>query len=193
MPEGSFYVAQKGRSILEKGGLSFITKAYAVNNKPQGMVKLLPSRIALFDKYGGSIPSGWVRWMLKQFHYPFTLVYPQDLDKGNLNAKYDVILFINEAMPPLGKKTVNAKKSIQPVAQSIPEEFRGWLGSITLEKSIPQIKIFLEKGGQVVTVGSSANLADHLELPIENALQEVNLMEKKETLKVRSIIFRVVF
>ena len=45
-------------------------------------------RIGLWDQYGGSMESGWTRWILEQFEFPFTRVFPPDLDAGNLNAKY---------------------------------------------------------------------------------------------------------
>ena len=38
--------------------------AYAVAAKPTGEAyKLKPIRIGLVDTYGGSMPSGWTRWM----------------------------------------------------------------------------------------------------------------------------------
>ena len=55
------------------------------DGKPAGeMFKLKQPRIALWDRYGGSMPSGWTRWILEQFEFPFTVVYPQTLDAGNL-------------------------------------------------------------------------------------------------------------
>ena len=56
--------------------------------------------------------------------------------------------------------------------QNVPEEYRGWLGRITEEKTIPQIKQFVESGGAVVTVGSSTSMAGLLGVPLANALTE---------------------
>ena len=39
------------------------------------------------DQYGGSMPSGWTRWLLEQFEFPFEVVYPQALDAGNLSSR----------------------------------------------------------------------------------------------------------
>ena len=55
--------------------------------------KLRKLRIALSDRYGGSMPSGWTRFLLEQFEFPFEVVYPPTLDAGNLIGKYDVIIF----------------------------------------------------------------------------------------------------
>jgi hypothetical protein len=55
-------------------------------------------------------------------------------------------------------------------ADSVPEAYKTMTGRITPEKSIPQLKTFLEAGGTIVTVGTSANLAYQLKLPVHNAL-----------------------
>src|ERR1022692_283442 len=41
---------------------------------------------------------------------------------------------------------------------------------ITEEKTIPQIKQFVESGGTVVTVGSSTSMAELLGVPVSNSL-----------------------
>ncbi len=47
----------------------------AVATKPAGeILKLKPARIALYDQYGGLAPSGWTRWLLEQFEFPFEVV-----------------------------------------------------------------------------------------------------------------------
>ncbi|PST85048.1 peptidase [Pedobacter yulinensis] len=138
---------------------------------------LKPARIALWDTYGGSMASGWVRWLMEQFHYPATVIYPQDIDAGNLNAKFDVIVFVGGAIPPVQQP---ASRQPGPDPNDIPEAFRHMLGRITAEKSIPQLKRFLEEGGTVVTIGSSTNLAYHLGLPVKSAVNEVvNGRERK--------------
>src|SRR5690606_8974530 len=55
---------------------------------------------------------------------------------------------------------------------NLPEEFRHMWGRMSVENSIPALKEFLEKGGKIITIGSSANLAYHLNLPVTNALTE---------------------
>jgi len=59
-------------------------------------------RVALWDRYGGSMESGWTRWVLEQFAFDFDVVYAPDLDLGDLNAKYDCIIFPDGAIPGAG-------------------------------------------------------------------------------------------
>src|SRR5262249_27524406 len=57
-------------------------------------------------------------------------------------------------------------------ADDLPAELKSMTGRVTVEKTIPQIKAFLEAGGRVVAIGSSTTLARHLGLPVENQLVE---------------------
>lgn len=146
-------------------------KVGSTSKVPKGGIKVAPARIALWDTYGGSIPSGWVRWMMEQYHYPYHLVYPQEIDKGDLKSKYDVIVFVGGAIPdPNGRGGAFGGRG--GANDNLPEEFKTWTGRISADKSIPQIKAFLEAGGNVVTIGSSANLAYQLKLPVSNAFVE---------------------
>jgi hypothetical protein len=52
------------------------------------MLRLKPVRIGLWDQYGGSMASGWARWLLEKFEFPFEVVFPPDLDPGNSLLAY---------------------------------------------------------------------------------------------------------
>lgn len=122
------------------------------------------------------MPSGWTRWLLEQFELPFEVVYPQDLDGGDLSSKYDVLVFVTGAIPapPGGAEdefaALRRRFGGSPNPENVPEEFRGWLGNVSDETTIPQLKQFLENGGTMVTIGSSTNMAYHAGVPIENYL-----------------------
>lgn len=59
-----------------------------------------------------------------------------------------------------------------PDPQSIPAEFRERLGSVTVARTIPQLRQFLEAGGTILTIGSSTSLGYNTGLPIASALME---------------------
>jgi hypothetical protein len=119
------------------------------------------------------MPSGWTRWILEQYEFPFQVVYPQTLDAGNLNAKFDVLVFVDGGIPDADPPGAGqAGGGAQPAADSVPAEFRGWLGRVTVAKTVPELKKFVENGGTVLTIGSSTVFGDHVGLPIRNALVE---------------------
>jgi len=147
-----------------------------------------PPRIGLWDRYGGSMPSGWTRWVLERFEFPFQVVLPPELDRGNLREKFDVLLFVDGAIPAYTRgsgsttntaSTTSASTGDAPAdtsgdvrEESLPSEYRGQRGSVTVAKTIPQLRKFLEDGGTILTIGSSTSLARHLDLPIANHLTE---------------------
>ncbi|HET6956315.1 MAG TPA: M14 metallopeptidase family protein [Vicinamibacterales bacterium] len=173
-PVGTMFIPAKATTlpILQKAasdkGLTFD----AVAARPAGdALKLKPMRIGLWDQYGGSMPSGWTRWLFEQYEFPFEVVFPGTLDAGNLNAKYDVLIFVDGGIP---ERDGGGRGGFggQPSADSIPAEFRDRLGRVTVSKTVPELKKFAENGGTVLTIGGSTSLGHHLGLPIRDALVE---------------------
>jgi len=164
------------QKILETATKQLGINAFATAKKPTGdAIQLHPERIALYDQYGGLMPSGWIRWLLEQFEFPFTVVYPQTLDAGELKQKYDDILFSDGAITAPGRDSLagSTLASHQPKPETIPEEFRPWLGAITPEKTIPQLQKFVEDGGTLLAIGSSTSIYQYFHLPLQNAATEV--------------------
>src|SRR5438067_12860960 len=124
-------------------------------------MKLKPVRIGLWDQYGGSMPSGWTRWLFEQYEFPFEVVYPHTFDAGNLNAKFDVLVFVDGAIPLRDPPSAQGGGFGQPAADSIPAEFRPWLGRVTVAKTVPELKKFVEHGGPNLMSGSSTSLGLH--------------------------------
>jgi hypothetical protein len=179
LANGNFYIPQsaKSKGVVEKATKELGIQIDAVSKKPAGATeKVAPLKVALWDTYGGSMPSGWVRWMLEQYHFPFNLIFAKEIDNGDLRSKYDVIVFVTRAISaPTARDSAMAAMFAGrgPKEEEVPEEFRSTMGSITAAKSIPQLKKFMEAGGKIVTIGSSTGLAYHLGLPVRNAITEV--------------------
>ena len=113
--------------------------------------------------------SGWIRWLLEcQFPFPsFEVVYPQTLDAGNLRSKYDVIIL------PSGMFSARPSSGPERNYDNVPAEFRNRTGSISLEKTAPQLRKFVEEGGTVLAMGTSTEFGRYLGLPFTSALSEM--------------------
>ena len=166
---GTMYIPAKANTaeklalIASEIGLIFEATAMA----PDSDALLLRSvRIGLWDRYGGSMPSGWTRFMLEKFEFPYEVVYPKALDQENLSERFDVLIFVDGGIP--------SKDSDQDtrVPVLLPTEYEDSLGTVTVSKTVPRIKRFLEDGGTVLVIGGSTTLAEHLDLPISDALVE---------------------
>jgi hypothetical protein len=132
------------------------------------------------------MPSGWTRWILEQFEFPFTRVFVQRLDAGNLNAAFDSLIFVDGAIPapaaggdrPGGRGRGGGGRGggrggppLDP--DTVPAEYRPHLGQVTAEQTIPRLRQFVEAGGTLIAIGSSAeNIVRHFKLPLADHLAD---------------------
>jgi hypothetical protein len=157
------------RAALERIAGPLGLDVLAAASRPAGShLKLRVPRVALWDRYGGSMPSGWTRWILEQRGIAFDVVYAPQLDAGNLRDKYDAIVLVDGAIPNAGGQA--GAEDAGRRAESVPAEFRHMVGATTVARTVPELKRFLEAGGTVVTIGSSTSLARHLGLPVGDKL-----------------------
>ena len=187
------------RPILDKAAKELGTPVHALAKAPPGdAMKLKPVRIGLYDSYGGSMPSGWTRWLFEQYEMPFQVVYPAMLDAGDLKSKFDVIVFVagtlgsgrggrgggapagGDAPPAAAAGGAGAAAAGRGGRGSrggnagVPEEYRATQGRVSQETTIPALKKFVELGGTLVTIGSSTtNAAADFGLPVKSYLTEM--------------------
>jgi hypothetical protein len=175
LPDGRFHVASRGntRTLLQQlatqTGVSFEGVRVRVSGDAR---RLRQPRVALWDTYGGSMPSGWVRWLLERYEFPFEVVYPPQLDTGALRARYDVMIFVDGAIPERDGGGGGGFGGGSLDTATVPAEWRARMGRATVAKTVPQLRRFLEEGGTILTIGGSTSLAKHLGLPITSALVE---------------------
>jgi hypothetical protein len=192
---GTFYVPSSAVStpIVQKGAQELGVNVETAGGYPAGLasgtVKLAPKRIALWDTPNGSMPSGWTRFLLERFEYPFTVVCGAGFDDTNLRAKYDVIVMPSgaafrpgggggrggggggggggDAEPQAGR---GATPSSDPDLRNLCQVTAGTGSGASAEANV---KKFVEAGGVVIAAGSAArSIADVLALPVTDYLIE---------------------
>jgi hypothetical protein len=149
-PAGMFYIPRKAGTVenLKKVASSLGTRFRGTTVQPKDeAVALRPVRIGLWDRFGGSMPSGWTRWLLERFEYSFKVVMTDELDQGDLRERFDVLIFVDDAIG-----------------------LKGGGGRGIGQDNVPLLKKFLEKGGTVLAIGGSTALGKMLGLPIANHL-----------------------
>ena len=186
---GTFFIPRTSTTLplLEKTAAELGTPFRGSPTAPgPEAVALKTTRIALWDRQGGSIPSGWTRWLLEQFEFPFRVVHAQDLDRGNLRENYDVLILVDGAYGARGNpegggagdRPEEAGAGGAPGANDRPGNGpdRAQRGGNTAAAaaSLPQLKKFLEDGGTILTIGSSTRLGRELGLPVTNHLADVD-------------------
>jgi hypothetical protein len=162
---GWIYIAARPttRAILDKAAADLgLTFAGVTTPPAPDALRLQPVRVGLWDRYGGSSSSGWIRWLLERYEFPHERVYAQTLDAGNLARRFDVIVLPDEAMP--------ARSDGAPPVNQVPLEYRSTLGTMSWERTLPQLRKFVEDGGTLITIGDATAMAERLSLGVTNAL-----------------------
>jgi hypothetical protein len=127
-----------------------------------GGMRLRPVRVALWDRYGGASTSGWIRWILERFEFPFELAYAQALDADDLARRYDVVILSDEAVPQ--------RRSPSPI--EVPAEYRHTVGAISWERTVPRLREFVQRGGSVIAIGDATIIGESLGAAVTDALVE---------------------
>jgi hypothetical protein len=192
-PAGTFYIPRRASTLalLETIAGELGTPFQGTSTPPlHGLVALRTPRIGLWDRYGGSMPSGWTRWILEQFEFPFRVVYAPELDKGNLREAFDVLILVDGAYGArggadpsrsgTGDQTDESRADTateRPAGENDP--YRNQRGNLTASTTVPQLKRFLEGGGTVLAIGSSTRLGRELGLPVSDHLAEVDEQDRE--------------
>jgi hypothetical protein len=185
---GTIYVPARPAvvPVLEKAAREVGLTIESVDAAPRGEAfKLKPLRIGLWDTYGGSMASGWIRWLFEQFEFPYELVFAPALDEGNLNSRFDVLVFVGGSIPRLASADQGEMsfRDFQPPApENVPAEYKNRIGRITADRTIPKIRQFVEEGGTVLALDTATALAYHFGLPVANALLEKTAEGKEKAL-----------
>ncbi len=97
----SMYIAARSstRPMLERAAAELGLTFTGVSQPPAAeALQLRPVRIALADNTGGSVPSGWIRWILERYEFAFDVLTPGMLEDGDLR-RYDVLIFPDDVVP----------------------------------------------------------------------------------------------
>jgi hypothetical protein len=179
-PPGAIYVpaTAQAAAILEKTAKDRGLDVVGLGAAPSGQAfRLKPVRIGLWDTYGGSMASGWVRWLLEQFEFPYELVFAPALDAGNLGANFDALIFVGGSIPRVPAGGADGGASFRgfqaPPPSNVPEPYRDRVGRVTAEKTVPVLREFVEAGGTILALDSATVIAEHFGLPLANALAEM--------------------
>ena len=169
---GTFYIPAKPTTapiitqLATEKGLDF--DAFDTEVSSATLRRIRPARIAIWDQYGGAITSGWARFVLEQFEFPYEIVFPPTLDAGNLISKFDVLILPDGAS--FARPNVRTPPRVTP--EDVPAEYRDRVGGMTVAKTIPQLLEFLNAGGTILAIGSATDIGIQLQLPIANALTD---------------------
>ena len=135
-------------------------------------------RIAIYSQWTNTQNLGWYRLTFDKFGVPFDLIYKEQVEQGNLRARYDVIL---AAEQNLSRQTVLQPpgERVVPYQKSEKYQFLGMYGESTditggfRQKGVDAFGNFLEAGGTLIVVGDAARLP--IEFGWARTVEKVNV------------------
>jgi len=102
------------------------------------------ARIALVDRPGGWSTSGWIRWLLERYEFPYDLVFTGEWESTVFDG-YDIVILPGEA--------------VVGVASELPAR-----------TSLPALVALAQRGGTLLAMGQASSIGRLLRLPISYPL-----------------------
>jgi hypothetical protein len=99
---GAMFVAATPRAgpVLAQAAADLGLRFAEVARPPAGeALKLRPVRVGLVDRAGGSVGSGWMRWILERYEFPFEVVTEAALSSRDIAAQYDILIYSDDLLP----------------------------------------------------------------------------------------------
>ena len=166
IPAGSFIVPGSAyarlKQVVEPLGLT----AVALSDKPSVPThKVALPRVAIYSTWGSTQNVGWVRFAFDQYETPYTLILKDEVKKGHLHSRFDVIVIPSQGrsaksivfdIPMHGKPlpyTKTAEFKFLGDYGSSPD-IRGGMGLDGLE----ELRKFVEDGGILITLGQASSV-----------------------------------
>jgi hypothetical protein len=178
IPAGSFIVPGGAYERLKAAAAPLGLSVVAVPGKIDAPTHAagLP-RLAVYSTWGSTQNVGWVRFAFDQFQTPYDLIFKDELRKGDLRKRFDVIIIPSQGRSPkdlvfdipLRGKPLPYEKSAQFKFlgdYGASPDIRGGMGY----EGLAALKAFVSEGGTLITLGDSSavpgafNLAPEVEV-----------------------------
>jgi hypothetical protein len=164
IPAGSFLVDGKAYAKLKAAVIPLGLTAVALTERPTvaSHEAALP-RLAVYSTWGSTQNVGWVRYAFDQYETPYDLIFKDEVRRGDLRARYDVIVIPSQGrssknfvfdIPVTGKPLPYTRTAQYPTqgAYGSSPDIRGGLGL----EGVAELRKFVEAGGTLITLGDSS-------------------------------------
>jgi hypothetical protein len=164
-PAGSFIIPGMKKAAAVKAAveaLGLTASAFATAPKVATHNAEVP-RVAIYSAWTNTQNLGWYRLTFDRFGVPYDLIFKEQVQAGNLRARYDVILMAEQNLGKLATLAKPAAKP-QPYQRSDKYKFLGMYGETADmsgglgQNGVDAIAEFLNGGGTLIAVGDAARL-----------------------------------
>jgi len=145
--------------------VSMTNTVFDLEGSATGARRLRPPRVGVYKPFLASMDEGWLRYVLEEFHVPYTSLENKDVRAGNLKSRFDTVVLAD----------IEADAIVNGHAPgSMPPEFVGGIGL----DGVAALRAFVEAGGTLFAVdGASLLPIRYFNLPVRDALEGVRNTE----------------
>ena len=172
-PPGTIYFPPqpKLRERLAQAAAHWPIHFRAVNARVDStLLEVRLPRIGLYQSWVASMDEGWTRWIFDQNNIPYTRLVDEEIRKGDLAKRFDVIILPDNSARAITEGSFGRGGEGNEEGPNIPPEFRGGLG----EKGVAALHNFAEDGGTIVTLNRASNVYATKDSPVKNVLEGVS-------------------
>lgn len=172
-PAGTFIIpAQKGiDKKLESLANDFKVPVYGIDQPvPIKGTKVMLPRLGLYHSWTASMDEGWTRLVLDNYRYSYQQLYNEEIKKGKLAEKFDVIIIPDLSTESIvegrGRRWERSEPSLGDAQK--PEKYRGGIG----KEGIEALTEFVKAGGTLIAFGQASDFAiEKMRVPAVNVLK----------------------
>lgn len=151
--KGSFVITGNDADLLNNIVKESMTEPDAVSQSSSlALTPVTLPRIALTETYFSDMDAGWTRYLFDIYHIPYTVIRPDEFEKIDLSALYDILILPNNGKAIL----MNGKPGTEGGAymSNYHPDYQKGMG----KKGLENILKFVNQGGRVLSWGQSADL-----------------------------------
>jgi hypothetical protein len=172
-PPGTFIIpAQKGiDKKLDSLAKEYKVPVYSINQPvPIKGTKALQPRLGLYHPWTANMDEGWTRLVLDNYWYSYKKLYNEEIKKGKLAEKFDVIIIPDSSSASIvegrRRRWGRSEPSLGDAQQ--PEKYRGGIG----KEGVKALIDFIKAGGTLITFGQASDFAiEKIRVPAVNVLK----------------------
>jgi hypothetical protein len=128
---------------------------------PDRRVEVHRPRVGLYKSWVENIDEGWTRWLLERYEFPYQNLTDQEIRRGSLKSRVDVIILPDQS----AERLTNGH-----AAGTMPREYVGGLGA----EGIAALKQFVAAGGTLIALDSASELAvSTFGIPVKDTVRGV--------------------
>jgi hypothetical protein len=130
--------------------------------------------VGLYQPWTANSDEGWTEWLLDRYHVPYTLVHNEDIDKGDLRARFDSVILASQSAVSIlngwrnGELSFRREGAQSEAASEVMVQRPEYTGGVG-PQGLLELQKFVRAGGTLIALDTAADLPrEFFPLPLLN-------------------------